>query len=81
LVANEIVPTVPANAHAIALLPVCDAIAYSIDTAGDFVARHPRILQAWPQTVLDKHVAMTNSARFYYYPDFAGPGLRNLALN
>jgi hypothetical protein len=51
LIANEIVATMPSDANAIALFPVCDAIAEGIDATGDFMARDPRVLQPWPQTI------------------------------
>src|SRR5436190_20975705 len=57
LVAHEIMPAVPADADALALLPVRDAIAQGIDAPRDFMAWHTRILKSRPQTVFDQDIA------------------------
>src|ERR1035438_8440640 len=81
LVADEIVATMPAHAHAIALCPIRDAVAEGIHATGDFVAWHSRILQSRPHSVLHKHIAVTDAAGLNLYPNLPGTGLRNLAFD
>ena len=48
---------VPANTDTIAFLPIRDAIADRINTAGNFMARDPRILKPRPETLYDEDIA------------------------
>jgi hypothetical protein len=73
--------TMPADAHAFALFPIRDSVTNKIDNSGDFVARHPRIFEPWPQTVFDENVAMANSARFNFYANLSATWLWNVALD
>ena len=71
----------PADADAVALFPVRDAIAQSIDNSSDFVSRHPRILNSREKTFFDDDVAVANSARFNLHAHLSAPRLRNVALD
>src|SRR5262249_24617950 len=81
LLADEAVPAVPANADALAFLPVRDAGADRIDHAGNLVSRHARILQARPLPFLGEGVAVADPACFDSDAYRAAGRRRNLALH
>ena len=60
--------TVSAYANAIAFLPSRDAHSKSIKAAGNFMARHTRILQPRPEPFFYQHVAVADPAGFHFYP-------------
>src|SRR5882762_11225808 len=73
--------SVPADSDAFSFFPIRDAVADSVNAACDFVTGYARILNARPETLLNKKVAMTNSARFHLHADLSGTWLRNVALD
>src|SRR6185436_15617570 len=52
-----------------------------IHNADHFMARHARILQAWPVAFLDERIAMANATSLDLDPHPTGGGLGNFAFN
>lgn len=80
MITNEIVSAVPANTNTIPFLPICDAIAYRIDTSGDFMTGHSRILESGPKAFFDQNVTVANAAGINFYSHLSGTWLRNRAF-
>src|SRR5436190_2147338 len=74
-------PAVPADAHALALFPVRDAITQGIDAPRDFVAWHTGILKSRPQTVFDEDIAVADATRVHFHANLSGARLGNVAFN
>src|SRR6266403_2481323 len=62
LFTDKIMPAVPADPDALPFFPIRDTAAKCINVSRNFVARHARILQAGPETLLDQYVAVANAA-------------------
>ena len=81
LVAGKIMSAVPADADALPCLPANHAVTERIDSAGDFMTRHARILKSWPQTFLDEHIAVANAACFHFHAHLPGGRFRDVAFH
>jgi hypothetical protein len=71
----------PADAYALLWPPCAHVVADGIDVSRNFMPGHTGILQARPETVFDKHVAMANAARLDFHAYVPGAGLRDFALD
>jgi len=80
-VAMAAVPSMPADAHAVTLLPLGDLRAERIDDAGDLVAGHTRILDSRKQSLGGQDVAVTDPAGFHAHADLAGSGIGDVAFD
>src|SRR4029077_8144684 len=78
--ARVVLSAVPADADALALLPIGDARTEVGNDAGDFVAGRTRVGQAGPVPVFDQTVAEADAAGLHVDADLAGAGLRDFAL-
>ena len=70
--ADRAVASDPADADALADLPVRNSFAQRIDDAGDFVAGDARIDDPGEQALLGNHVAVTEAAGFHFHADSSG---------
>jgi hypothetical protein len=73
--------SVPTNSDAVAHLPALDAGAERIHHAGDFVPGDARILHSRPQSLLNVHIGVTDSASLDFYARISRPGLRYFAFH
>ena len=80
-VADEAMTAMPADAHALARLPVGDVGADRVDAPGDFVSGHSRILQAGPVAFLHDRIAVADAARLNLDADLIAGGLGNIAFD
>lgn len=71
---------VPADADALALFPVVDAVAERIDHADDFVSRDTRVLDRH-HAFLDNRIAVADPAGLHLDAYRAATGFRNVALD
>jgi hypothetical protein len=78
--AGVVLPAVPADSYALALLPRGDAWADLSDYSGYFVAGTARIRQAGPEAIFDELVAEANAAGLHADADLAWSGLRDFAF-
>jgi hypothetical protein len=81
LIADEIMATVPAHAHSIAYFPSRDALSQSVKMASDFVARDTWILQARPQTLFYKDIAVADPTSLDLYTHLAWARFGDTAFN
>lgn len=61
--------SVPSHANSLAWFPFTRARTYRIDDPGNFMTRHTRVLDARPQTILGKNIAMTDPTGLYFNPE------------
>jgi hypothetical protein len=61
--------TMPANTNSLARFPVVNSAADGINSAGDFVARHPGVLQPGPEPLRHQQITVANTARLDFNPD------------
>jgi hypothetical protein len=80
-IAVTAVPAVPADPDPLALCPSNNACANSVNDAGYFMSRDPRVLNARPQSILDHDIAVTDATCINLYSHMADAGLRDLAFN
>jgi len=71
----------PADPDPLPRRPARNIGADFIDAADHLVARHPRILEARPQSILGAAVAVADAARLDLDPDRAGAGLPDVPLD
>jgi hypothetical protein len=74
-------PAVPADTNALPRLPQSYIRTNRVDTPGDLVARHTRILEARPDSLLYQRITVTDAARFYLDPNLAAARLRDRELD
>jgi hypothetical protein len=74
-------PTMPAHANSLTLIPNGDAAANRVDASRDFMTRHTRILNSGPQALFHKHIAVANAAGFHFHADLSGAWLRNVTFH
>src|SRR5262249_28533589 len=79
--ATPILTTVPADTDALPRLPRGHVRANLIDHAGNLVARHARVHEAWPAAFPGQDIAVTDAAGLDPNSDVPGTGLRDLALD
>jgi len=72
---------VPAYADTLTVLPLRNVAANRIDASGDFMTRHPWILQTGPKSVFDQNVAVANAARLHFHADLAGARFGDFAFH
>ncbi|MDT7763785.1 MAG: hypothetical protein QOC63_3205 [Mycobacterium sp.] len=53
-------------------MPVLDAVSNGVDVTGNFMTRRDRKLYAWPFTVNEQRIGMTDAARLHRNPHIAG---------
>src|SRR5262249_38173939 len=80
LLAHEAVSTMPTDTDALAHSPCSHVVTERIDASSDLMSGHTWILKSRPDSVFDKHVAMTNPARLDFHAHLPGAGLRNVAF-
>ena len=80
-VAVAAVPAMPADAGAVARLPLGDVRADRVDDAGDFVAGNARERDPGPESLDRQHVAVADPAGFDADADLPRTGLRDVSLD
>ena len=80
-VAHEAVAAVPADADAVARLPLRHLGAHRVDAPGDFVAGDARQREPGKRPPLHERVAVADAARLDLDADLRGTRFRDLALD
>ena len=75
------VAAVPADADALAGLPVGDVSADGVDAAGDFVSGDAGILDAGPMAFFDQRIAMADAAGFDLNSDLVAAGFGDVSFD
>jgi hypothetical protein len=79
--ARKIMPSMPADADALAGLPLRNAVANGVDAAGYFVAGNARVLDSRPMAFFYERVAVADAAGFNLDADLPARGLGNVAFD
>jgi len=72
---------VPADPGPLASRPTGNPFADRIDDSGDFMSRHPRVLDARPYSLLGHGIAVADAASLDFYTHLSNAGLFDLAFN
>jgi hypothetical protein len=80
-IAVTAVPAVPADPDPLALRPSGNPFADRIYDSGDFMSRHPRVLDTRPQSLPGHGITVADAARFDLYANLPGARIRNIAFN
>jgi len=80
-IAVTAVAAVPADSDPLALRPSGDACAHRVNDSGDFMSWDPRVLNAWPRSLLGHGIAVTDSTSLNLDAHVSNAGLRDFAFN
>jgi hypothetical protein len=75
------VAAVPADADSLPRLPSRNALTDGVDDSGDLMSWDPRVLDAWPQSLLGHGVAVADAARFDFDPHLPRAGRRDFTFH
>jgi hypothetical protein len=75
------VSAVPADADALAWLPLRNVGPDRVDLSGNFMSRDSRILQSWKARLFYDGVTMAHTASFHFDPHLSAFGFRDRAFH
>jgi hypothetical protein len=75
------VTAIPSHPHLLTFLPISQPCADLINNPGNFMPRHARIFDAWPNTFFRQHIAVTDAASLNANSSLALAWLRYISFN